>query len=241
MNASPDHHTDFLIPEMDGRTLEILMLDDNEIDRLRLKRLSEKAGLTFNCHEAHDLDSFRAQLDAQEMDLVFIDYHLDVDNGVDALHMLIAHEDQVDALPIMVTSMERHDVAVEAMRLGCADYIIKDQVTAESLRNAVASAFERKTLITALTNSRSAQQSIRSLFVRLALTSAPEISAVLMATMRKIRAMRSTYAGDAEFANNLASLELSCQQLHGFLNEIEDVMTDVMPANRPAPKRVIGK
>ena len=117
------------------RVFNVLFLDDQEADRMRLRRFLRKAGLEFQDFEAHDLTSFREQLDQHSMDIVFIDYHLEMENGLDALRHLIAHEDQASALPIMVSSVDRHDVIIEAMRMGCADYTVKEEASVDAVRS----------------------------------------------------------------------------------------------------------
>ncbi|MBT8414730.1 MAG: hybrid sensor histidine kinase/response regulator [Boseongicola sp.] len=134
----------------DKAVLDVLILDDLEADRMRVRRLCRKAGLDFELHEAHDLASFRERINSTKMDLVFLDYHLAMDTGLDALQLLQAQEDQVNAIPIMITSIDRYDIAVEAMRAGCADYLTKEELSVDSIRKSIISAFERRILISAL-------------------------------------------------------------------------------------------
>ena len=154
-----------IVPLTDGddpnRIFNVLFLDDQEADRMRIRRFLRKAGLEFRDFEAHDLATFRDQLDDNIMDLVFIDYHLDMENGIDALRHLISHEDQANALPIMVSSVDRHDVVIEAMRMGCADYLVKEELSVDAVRKSVASAFERKILIAAISESQTSRHAMR--------------------------------------------------------------------------------
>ncbi len=204
--------------------LNVLILDDIEADRMRLRRLCRKAGLDFELHEAEDLDQFRKILNSQKVDLVFLDYHLAMDNGLDALKILQAQEDQVDAIPIMVTSVDRHDIAVEAMRSGCADYITKEELSVDSIRKSIISAFERRILISALNQAQSSQHALRVSVSRLANTCGPEIRSVLAATLRHVRTLRAADRLSANVQNSLGGLEKSCGQIYGFLDDVSGLL-----------------
>ncbi|MBF9030862.1 response regulator [Rhodobacterales bacterium HKCCE3408] len=220
--------------EMTARQMNLLILDDNEIDRQRLKRISEKAGLRFTCFEAHDLESFRAQLDAHPMDLVFLDYQLEVDNGLDALRMLVTHEKQAQALPIMITSIARHDVAVAAMRGGCADFVTKEELGIEQIQRTVAGAIERRIIVTSMNNAHVAQDAMRSSLARIARTSGSDVARLLITTIRKLRGLRGAGALDPSMTDSLDSLEATCSDLHGLLSEVDGIV-------RPTPDGDAGR
>lgn len=204
--------------------LDVLILDDLEADRMRVRRFCRKAGLNFELHEAHDLASFRRCIDTQKMDLVFLDYHLAMENGLDALQLLQAQEDQIDAIPIMITSVDRYDIAVAAMRAGCADYLTKEELSVDSIRKAIISAFERRILISALNESHSSQHALRVSISRIATTCGPEIRKVLAATLRHARTLRSADMLSANVKSSLGGLEKSCGQLYTFLDEISGLL-----------------
>ena len=223
------------------RLLNVLILDDRETDRVRIRRLLDKAGLAFTLYEAEDLASFRAQIDRAAMDLVFLDYHLAIDTGLDALKILAGHEEQVGALPIMVTSVDRSEIAVEAMRSGCADYLIKEQLSVESIRKSVISAFERKILFSAIAEAQSARHVIRTTVMRFARTCGPEIRSVLSATLRHARSLRGHDAVSPPFSENLDHLEQSCNDIFDFLAGVADLLDTIeAPKDEDAPRMAHG-
>ena len=204
--------------------LDVLILDDLETDRMRLRRLCRKAGLEFRLHEAEDLGQFRDVLGKQSLDLVFLDYHLAIDTGLDALRMLQAQEDQLSAIPIMVTSVDRYDVAVEAMRAGCADYLTKEELSVDAVRKSIVSAFERRILISALNEANSTQHGMKVSIDRLSRTCGPEIRATLAATLRHTRTLRSMDRLSASVQNSLGGLEKSCTQIYRFLDDVSELL-----------------
>ena len=105
MTASPFEELELeaLRAPTPARRLQVLMLEDDETDRLRLTRVIARAGLDAEMTEATDLESFRNRLRLQTFDIVFIDFWLDFDNGLDALHVLLADPAQERAVPIMLS------------------------------------------------------------------------------------------------------------------------------------------
>ena len=215
------------------RPLNVLILDDIETDRLRLRRFCRKAGLEFELFEAEDLQGFRAILDSHKIDLAFLDYHLAMDTGLDALKILTAHEDQVDTVPIMVTSVDRYDVAVEAMREGCADYITKEELSVDAIRKSIASAFERRILIAALHEAQSSRHAIRMSVARIAKTCGPEIRTVMSATIRHVRTLRREPGVNPNFAENLTKLERNCTDIFGFLDDVKALLDGQSEPEQP--------
>jgi DNA-binding NarL/FixJ family response regulator len=227
--------------EMPGRTFDVLILDDLATDRMRLRRLLRDAGLRFDLHEADNLASFREKIAQAPMDLVFLDYNLGMDSGLDALRILLDHDMQIEALPIMVTGVERCDLAVEAMRAGCADYLIKDQMTVESIRKAVASAFERRVLVSAITEAHHARRAARNSVARLAEVCGPEIRAVLAATLRHARSLRGRPEMPEDAASHLRHLEQGCQDIFAFLSSVVELLERSDGEIEGSIKRTIGK
>lgn len=150
------------------RPLQILVLEDDEADRMRLARVVKRAGLDAVVTEAPDIGSFCERLRERSYDIVFIDFWLDFDTGLDALHMLMAEPGQERAVPVMLSRATEPEVIVEAMRTGCADYIVKDTLDVEALRSCIAAAFERRVLMAALREGEDLRRAIRRLVERLA-------------------------------------------------------------------------
>lgn len=208
--------------------LNVLSVDDDEIDRLRLKTLCRKAGLTFDFHEAANLQDMRRKLDDAPFDLVFLDHNLGMDTGLEALQILQAHEDQVRALPIMLTSSTNYQIAVKAMRQGCADYIVKDELTVDALIKSVASAIERRALYGELSAARASEAELKRVFERFLMGCGPEIRVLLRRMLAGVRAIKSQAreGGDVDPAvlSDFSLLERSCKDLVVFMDDLETVL-----------------
>ncbi len=207
--------------------LRALVLDDNPIDRKRLRRLCTKAGLHLDFSEAGSLAEMRARMDDDAFDIVFIDYHLGMETGLDALRMLLAHEDQSQAIPIMVTSFARHDIAVEAMREGCADYLIKEELGVGALRKSLSSAFERRILLTALGEAKVMQGNLRKAMLRFRNSCGPEMRGIIGHVLKSTRDLRKRAADDPDMLSSLTALERGCGDLTVLFDDLMTVAEDL--------------
>jgi CheY-like chemotaxis protein len=116
-----------------------LIVDDSEFDRMKLRRLIEATDLSFDLVEADSLSAMDTALDAGEFDLVLIDFFLVDNTGFEALQLL-SRKSQKVPVSIMVTGDEQAEIAVQAIKMGCADYLSKATLTAESLKLAISEA-----------------------------------------------------------------------------------------------------
>ncbi len=137
----------------------ILLIDDDEVDRLALKRALSKAGLRANLTEAQNGADAMSQLGVKQsshdvvstnhsdsasnhikhiFDLVLLDYRLP---DIDGLHLLSQIKALSLYLPVIVlTGQGDEEIAVEIMKAGAADYLSKSKIEPQSLAKAINSA-----------------------------------------------------------------------------------------------------
>lgn len=186
MNTLPQHLVD---PDKQPKRLTALVLDDEEADRYRLIKICSKAGLDLQVHEAASVAEMTPMLDAASYDIVFIDYHLGIATGQDALELVLGHPMQMDAVAIMVTSVDRHDVIIKAMRTGCHDYLIKEELGIEALRKSVAAAFERNLMRRVQTEDKARIATLEATLDRINDSLRPEMRRTLSSLLRRIRSV----------------------------------------------------
>ena len=76
-----------------------------------------------------------------EYDIYLVDYFLEDRTGLDLLREAARH--QLQAPVIMLTGRGSHDVDVEAMQAGAADYLVKGQIEPEDLERSIRYALDR--------------------------------------------------------------------------------------------------
>ncbi|MBK1721634.1 PAS domain S-box protein [Thiocystis violacea] len=106
--------------------LRLLLLEDNPLDAELTEHVLRKAGLSFTSQRVQDREAFLAALEAFRPDLVLADYQLPRFDGRQALR-LVRERDRL--LPfIFVTGALGDESAVELLRAGADDYILKDSL-----------------------------------------------------------------------------------------------------------------
>ena len=104
-------------------SLNVLIIEDSEDDALLLERELSKNGYDLISRRVETPEAMQAALSAQEWDVVVSDYVLPHFSGLDALRML--KESRADTPFIVVSGKIGEETAVEAMKAGADDYILK--------------------------------------------------------------------------------------------------------------------
>lgn len=121
--------------------MQILVADDNPNQRLFIIRELQKEFSELQTQEIVDADSFEQALADDGFELSVIDYQLQWTNGLELLHRL---KQRFPERPvIMFTDTASQEIAVEAMKSGLDDYILKSAKNYPRLRAAVKVALER--------------------------------------------------------------------------------------------------
>jgi len=126
---------------MTVRSYSILIVDDDDIDRrLYTRLLTSQASETFTIRQVNDGAAGLAALATQDFDCVLLDFRL---SDMTGFSFLDAAADSGGTLPcavVLVTGQGDEATAVETMKRGVQDYLVKDQLTKGSLRRAITNA-----------------------------------------------------------------------------------------------------
>ena len=123
-------------------TLRVLLLEDNPMDsELTLQEL-RKGGFNVSADTASNAEEFMRQVKANQYHIVLADYTLPQWTGMDALHLLRGQS--LDTPLILVTGSLGEEKAVECLKQGATDYVLKDRISRLPL--AVRRALEEKRL-----------------------------------------------------------------------------------------------
>ena len=128
---------------MDNRPLRVLLVDDDEDDYVLTRDwFSEMEGTRF---ELEWVATYQAAMDAiahNEHDVYLFDYRLGERNGLELLREAVTNG--CKAPIILLTGQGDHEVDVEAMKAGAADYLDKSQLGAPLLERSIRYSIERK-------------------------------------------------------------------------------------------------
>ena len=120
--------------------IRALLLDDSNFDRARIRRLSQKTELSIHLDEVDSIEAMDIAVAKQNYDLILIDYRLPVGDGMEALHHVLSNDGNKDAGKIMITGDGARQTAMQAMRGGYHDFLTKEEMDAQGLRDAMLNA-----------------------------------------------------------------------------------------------------
>jgi signal transduction histidine kinase len=106
--------------------LKVLLVEDSEHDAVLIVRELRRAGFNPEYRRVETADEMARAMDEASWDVVLSDYAMPEFNGMDALDQVRRHNED---LPFIVVSGRiGEDVAVEAMKAGANDYIMKSNL-----------------------------------------------------------------------------------------------------------------
>lgn len=123
--------------------LKILMVEDMPYDVELIKHEITKSGIRFVEKVVESKEEYVSALQEFLPDLILSDFSLPSFNGLEALFI---REEMAPLVPfILVTGTINEETAVEVMKAGADDYIIKEHIT--RLGSSIKAAFEKKEAI----------------------------------------------------------------------------------------------
>lgn len=112
---------------MNNKKLKVLLIEDDQIEVIKLKRALSKLELEHELIEAANGEVALEVLKGNEIhpDIVFLDLNMPKINGLEFLKIL-KNDDVFRYLPVIIltTSVNRKDI-LECYRIGIAGYILK--------------------------------------------------------------------------------------------------------------------
>jgi two-component sensor histidine kinase len=136
--------------------MKVVMVDDSPGDRKLYRHLLEDMlGSRLEFWEAGSAANAMKLLDSLRPDCVLLDYRLPDMTGLEFLSVLRRDSADVPTYAVvMLTGLVDEQTAVNAMKAGAQDYLVKDRITAEGLLSAIQRATEKVGLIRALKEER---------------------------------------------------------------------------------------
>jgi PAS domain S-box-containing protein len=120
--------------------MRILVVDDDEFDRLAVRRCLQDAGTSVAVDEAASAADALAHVTPDAYDCVLLDYYIP---GVDTVSLLRRLHAAAETTPVVIlTGRGDEGVAVEVMKAGATDYLPKAMLTADRLATSLRYAVE---------------------------------------------------------------------------------------------------
>jgi PAS domain S-box-containing protein len=109
-----------------GILLNVLIIEDSENDALLILRKLRLGGYDPYHERVQTAEEMEGSLEKQSWDIILSDYNMPNFNGINALKLL--QEKKIDIPFILVSGLIGEGTAVEAMKAGASDYIMKSNL-----------------------------------------------------------------------------------------------------------------
>jgi PAS domain S-box-containing protein len=131
-------------PESPNRTVRILHLEDNRLDQELVEALLKESGIDCEITTVQTRIEFVQGIQKDTCDLILADYSLPSFDGFAAL--TIAHQLCPDTPFIFVSGVMGEDIAVETLKRGATDYVLKRKMERldPAVRRALGESVERR-------------------------------------------------------------------------------------------------
>lgn len=200
----------------------ILIVDDQRFDRARLRRICDQLEFEVMVSEAESLETLGTALESDKYDLIFLDYHLPDGSGLQALDAIQIDSRNRNAATIMVTGDDQSEIAIEAMKNGCSDFLMKDDLSFESVRRASINALQKASLNRNLESQEAMRSKVDVVLDHFTKQCADEMKPMLVKMMRHVRDLNSTRTDDNRYHAAIKQITASCERLFDFMSDIED-------------------
>lgn len=148
--------------------LSILLIDDCDIDCMMYQRYLQQDELyIYDTLAVATAKQAMTWCQQQTPDVILLDYILPDGNGLEFLQKLRENLKNHDSAVIMLTGAGDETIAVNAMKNGAQDYLVKDHLTPLILQSAIHRAVERIRLTRQLEQSRQQQQLMATIALRI--------------------------------------------------------------------------
>ncbi|MGD1895727.1 MAG: hybrid sensor histidine kinase/response regulator [Phormidesmis sp.] len=120
-----------MLTTLQDTPLKILIIDDDEVDRMALKRALKGTNFTVSVSEVGNGEAALKSIEETDYSCIFLDYNLPGKNGLELARQI---RQQGIKVPLLVlTGQGDEQTAVELMKAGASDYLPKSKLSAEAI------------------------------------------------------------------------------------------------------------
>ncbi len=221
-------------------TRRILIVDDSAEDRESYRRLlREDSTYEYEISETDSGEDGLARCTSGEPDCVLLDYHLPDLDGLEFLNELFGMESDSRTAVVMLTGVGNATVAVEAMKNGAQEYLVKGEFSQNEFQRAVDSAIQKNELMMALDRQRGELARSNEELSQFAYAAAHDLQAPLRRTKAFCELLQANYSGqfDEEGEEYLQFIVQCTNQMQELVSELLEYGRAGTSPRKPAAVR----
>ena len=117
--------------------MNVLIVDDDEVDREFLKRVLSKSSESFDIAEADSVEDGLALYDSAKFDIVLLDFSMPKRDGIELLIEFRVRPKESGTAIIMMSHSQDDALAAQCIMEGAQDFIVKSDINEERLRRSI--------------------------------------------------------------------------------------------------------
>lgn len=207
----------------DSRVVEVLLIEDNPVDARVFREIFDRASGTFSLSSAESLADAISALRSKTFGVAVVDLNLPDSRGLETLKAIR----QVSDVPMIVLTGISEDVAIEALRLGAQDYLMKSELDARVVPRALRYAMERHRMQAQLEQSQRVAR-----LGNLAGALAHNFNNVLMGIQPHAELVKRAGKDNPKITTSIEQIEAS-------LKRGKNITSEILRFTRPTPPRIV--
>jgi diguanylate cyclase (GGDEF)-like protein len=117
--------------------MDILLVDDDTVDRAVITRTLKKSNLAVNITEAMTVDQGLKLYAEESFDIVLLDYNLPLRDGIEMIVEIRNDPKDSSTAIVMMSTSEDEELALECIKEGAQDFLIKSEISEKKLKRAI--------------------------------------------------------------------------------------------------------
>ena len=117
--------------------MNILIVDDDIVDREHIKRTLNKTSINWSFTETESVDEGLAVFAVNKFDVILLDYRMPKRDGIELLLELRNTSLEKNVAIIMLSNSEQPELALECIKAGAQDFLLKSEVSSSKLERAI--------------------------------------------------------------------------------------------------------
>ncbi len=126
--------------------MDILLVDDDIVDRAAITRTLKKSNLSVNISEATTVDKALKLYAEHTFDVVLLDYNLPLRDGIEMIVEIRNEQQESNTAIVMMSTSEDEELALKCIKAGAQDFLIKSEISERKLKRAILHAAARHDL-----------------------------------------------------------------------------------------------